>query len=324
MRNWFTVCALLLTLLLAACTVHLPAVQPQPAAEEWKLYRADSGYEIQYPLSTYSMRTGISGPEVLFPGVKVVEPNDSFAYREPRAVVYKLSVAVTENSAGLTLEDTEQLLANSQIIPYDLALLENKSIEQIELGGEPALRVDDLPVGPAGITTQIVAIHGPFVYELMVEPHQLTGNQAEPYVEGKVTPENRALVEQVIATFQFVGDEIGVEEPASAPAGETVVGQALVDGVEVQLLESFPVQANAVVRGFLRDACTEIGEIRQRFTGDTFYIEIITVRDASAMCAQVLVPFEESIPLDMAGLPAGDYTVEVDGVQASFELAVDN
>lgn len=334
MRNLFGLGALLLTLFLAACTIQVPVVQPQPAEEAWKRYRADSGYEIQYPLNTYSMRSGISSPEVLFPGVKVIEPNDSFSYREPRAVVYKISIAVTENSAGLTLDDAEQLLTNSQIIRYDPALLEGKSIEQVELGGEPAIRVDDLASGPAGITAQIVAIHGPFIYELMVEPHQLTGNQAEPYVEGAVTPENQALVEEIIATFQFVSDETLVEEPASTTGGETVVGQALVESVEVQILESFPVRVNLIVNGYLRDACTEIAEIRQQFFGEpfggdagdenTFYVDILTVREAGALCAQVLMPFEETIPLDVAGLPAGAYTVVVNEVQTTFELAVDN
>jgi inhibitor of cysteine peptidase len=334
MRNLLGVGALLLTMMLTACTVQLPATQPQPVAEAWQPYRAESGYAIQYPLNTYSMRTGISGPEVLFPGVKVIEPNDSFYYREPRGVVYKISIAVTENSTGLTLDNAEQLLTNSQIIRYDPVLLEGKSIEPVELGGEPALRVADLPSGPAGITAQIVAIHGPFVYELMVEPHQLTGNQAVPYVEGAVSPDNQALVEQIIATFQFVGDDTPAAAPAPPAADETTVGQALVETVEVQLQESFPVRVNVVASGYLRDACTEIAEIRQQFFGEalgdaadnenTFYVDILTVREAGAMCAQVLVPFEETIALDVAGLPAGAYTVVVNEVKTSFELAVDN
>jgi hypothetical protein len=36
------------------------------------------------------------------------------------------------------------------------------------------------------------------------------------------------------------------------------------------------------------------------------------------------VPFEESIPLDVAGLDAGTYTVIVNGVEASFTLDIDN
>jgi len=38
----------------------------------------------------------------------------------------------------------------------------------------------------------------------------------------------------------------------------------------------------------------------------------------------VLAPFEEIIPLEVYGLPAGTYTVDVNGVQATFDLEVDN
>jgi len=38
----------------------------------------------------------------------------------------------------------------------------------------------------------------------------------------------------------------------------------------------------------------------------------------------VLAPFEETIPLEVYGLPAGTYTVEVNGVQGTFDLEMDN
>jgi hypothetical protein len=53
-------------------------------------------------------------------------------------------------------------------------------------------------------------------------------------------------------------------------------------------------------------------------------VEITTVRDAEAVCAQVLAPFEERIALDVYGLPAGTYTIDVNGVTDSFTLDVDN
>lgn len=68
----------------------------------------------------------------------------------------------------------------------------------------PALRVDDLPVGPAGVTTQIVAVYQGRIYELMVEPHSITTNQALPFVEDEASMDNQALIEEVLATFHFV------------------------------------------------------------------------------------------------------------------------
>ena len=49
-------------------------------------------------------------------------------------------------------------------------------------------------------------------------------------------------------------------EPAP-PAGEMITGVALVDNVDLLLLESFPVQVNATVRGNLPDGCTTLDQI---------------------------------------------------------------
>jgi hypothetical protein len=82
----------------------------------------------------------------------------------------------------------------------------------------------------------------------------------------------------------------------------------------------------AVARGHLPDGCTEIDEVRSSFDEDdnTLSVEITTVRDADAVCTQALVPFEERIQLDVYGLPAGTYTVDVNGVRETFTFDVDN
>jgi inhibitor of cysteine peptidase len=103
-------------------------------------------------------------------------------------------------------------------------------------------------------------------------------------------------------------------------------GLAGVESIEIMLLESFPVQVNVVVRGNLPDSCTEIAEIDQGtdLEDETFWVEITTVRTTDEPCAQVLVPFQESVPVDVQGLPAGTYTVDVNGVEGTFTLEVDN
>ena len=119
--------------------------------------------------------------------------------------------------------------------------------------------------------------------------------------------------------------------PTIGPTGEptftsteTTRGQATVNSIDVQILESFPVQVNVVARGDLPDSCTQIDEIITQQTGNTFRVAITTLRQPAASCTQALVPFEQSIPLDVVGLPAGSYNVSVNGVQGSFTLAVDN
>lgn len=207
MRTQILVWTLVLSAALSGCVAVLPTAPQGENDIRWQAYRADSGYEIQYPLASHSMRDGRTGPEVLFPGVKVVEPNDGFFYQEPRAQTYRLSIAVSENREGMTLDDAEQLLARSQLLPYDPALLVEATIEEFMFDGAPAIRVNDLAAGPSGITTQIVALHGPFIYELLAEPHDLTGNQAVPWLQPAPSPANRQLLEAIIATFRFTGDD---------------------------------------------------------------------------------------------------------------------
>ena len=123
----------------------------------------------------------------------------------------------------------------------------------------------------------------------------------------------------------------GVQPPPTAtPAGDPGAGQrpagagVSVDGVDVRLLESFPLQAQAVISGNLADGCTTVDEIRTERTDNTFTLEIFTFRPQDKICTEALVPFTETVPLPIEGLPAGTYTVQVEEQTASFTLDVDN
>jgi inhibitor of cysteine peptidase len=117
--------------------------------------------------------------------------------------------------------------------------------------------------------------------------------------------------------------------PADTPAAtmedkKIIYGKARVDSIEILILESFPVQINVVARGSLPDGCTEIGEVVRNRSGNEFTVKITTVRPTDAICTQALVPFEEIVSLDVYGLKAGTYTVEVNGVTDKFKLDIDN
>jgi inhibitor of cysteine peptidase len=101
------------------------------------------------------------------------------------------------------------------------------------------------------------------------------------------------------------------------------IGLATVDEIDILILESFPVQINVIASGNLPDPCTEISEVLQEREGNTFFITIKTYR-SPGFCIQVLAPFEEIISLEVYGLPAGTYTVDVNGIQDTFDLEVDN
>lgn len=106
--------------------------------------------------------------------------------------------------------------------------------------------------------------------------------------------------------------------------GDLIYGEALVDSISIEILESFPVQVRVVAVGNLQDACTGVSSVDVMKSGNTFDVSIKTSRPADMSCAQVLTPFEESFMLDVYGLPAGNYVVDVNGVTESFELEVDN
>jgi len=110
------------------------------------------------------------------------------------------------------------------------------------------------------------------------------------------------------------------------PAGDVIQGKAKVEEVEILMMESFPIQVAVIARGNLRDGCTEIDEVNTSYDEEskTFSVDITTVRDPDAVCTQALVPFEERIDLDVRGLPAGTYTVDVNGVRETFTFDVDN
>jgi hypothetical protein len=199
-----TLCA---AALFVACTASQKlsgAVAATATPQGWKAFKADSGYQIEYPLDDYSIRNSPSPSSVLMPGIETLVPNDSFYYTEPRTLTYRLSIAVSDNGQHLSLDDPKALLAHSAIKPYDPSALAYHSIQVVLLNGAKAYRVDGLQIDPnTAITSQIITIHKDLIYELMVEPHQLTGNQAEPLATGTVTPENKELIEKIIETFQF-------------------------------------------------------------------------------------------------------------------------
>jgi inhibitor of cysteine peptidase len=113
-------------------------------------------------------------------------------------------------------------------------------------------------------------------------------------------------------------------EPGVGLPGGVIRGEAQIEELDVRILESFPVQVHVGVRGWLGDGCTELAEIEQSRVEDTFVIRILTERPAEAICTMQLVGFEENIALDVVGLPAGTYTVDVNGATSSFTLDVDN
>ena len=132
-----------------------------------------------------------------------------------------------------------------------------------------------------------------------------------------------------IATIVVVLIDRSSSSPSPTPTqtttqGDETVNLANVNTIEIMLLESFPVQVNVGASGEHPDSCTKVDEITTRREGNTFVVTISAFRPADAMCAEVITPYEEVIALDVVGLKAGVYTVEVNGIRDTFELQTDN
>ena len=114
--------------------------------------------------------------------------------------------------------------------------------------------------------------------------------------------------------------------PSEDDDGKFIYGQdARVESVEVILLESFPVQVNAKVNGYLPDGCTELHEISVERQDMDFFLTLTTRRPTGDIaCTEALVPYEEVVKLEVEGLDAGIYTVITQDQEATFELSVDN
>lgn len=92
---------------------------------------------------------------------------------------------------------------------------------------------------------------------------------------------------------------------------------------QMQTTESFPVGKTLILSGELANSCVYIDDVEQALEGNVFNISLIT-RVEEGFCTEMLVPFEKAIELDVLGLPAGVYIINVDGQEISFELEQDN
>lgn len=111
-----------------------------------------------------------------------------------------------------------------------------------------------------------------------------------------------------------------IPPPTAGPGADEVV----VDRIEIVILESFPVQVHVVVYGQLPDACSFVQEATQARQDNTFDVELVVARRPDARCAPQPTPFQHTIPLEVRGLKAGTYTVNVHGATGTFKLETDN
>ncbi|HEX9725060.1 MAG TPA: hypothetical protein VGC53_12340 [Vicinamibacteria bacterium] len=100
-------------------------------------------------------------------------------------------------------------------------------------------------------------------------------------------------------------------------ADDLLVEPIQVESVDVLILESFPPQAVAHVRGILGDGCSEFHSLRQERSGNIVTVTILRQRPRNAICTQIGKLYEENIPLE-GWYPPGRYVLRVNEVVKRF------
>lgn len=116
----------------------------------------------------------------------------------------------------------------------------------------------------------------------------------------------------------------GTVTPEEIAASVPQRAAAPVETVNISQDDGFPVRVSVIAGGYFPNACTSVDQIRQERRGGTFFIAIDSIQYAGDSCPESRLAFEESIALDVIGLPAGIYVVDVNGLQGTFKLQQDN
>jgi len=93
--------------------------------------------------------------------------------------------------------------------------------------------------------------------------------------------------------------------------------------VAVNLYAAGGTLASATITGLTSVACVVLEEPALLRSGSTFHVILAeTVQEPGAVCASLLPnqPFELALPLPIDDLPDGTYTVDANGVTATFTL----
>jgi inhibitor of cysteine peptidase len=88
--------------------------------------------------------------------------------------------------------------------------------------------------------------------------------------------------------------------------------------VEVAVLESFPPQVVANVKGKGPEGCTVVDLVQQARRGNTVEVTITTAR-AGEFCTQVVIDIEHAVRLE-GGFAPGEYLLRVNGVERRFRV----
>jgi hypothetical protein len=84
------------------------------------------------------------------------------------------------------------------------------------------------------------------------------------------------------------------------------------------------ITVSLTVSGYKSVPCTSLQDAAISRSGSHFTVVLAeSVLGPAESCIAIIDPFELEVPLDVSGLAAGEYTVEVNGAEGSFTLEND-
>lgn len=152
------------------------------------------------------------------------------------------------------------------------------------------------------------------------------GPRPGPIAVDEVAMQRYRLVLPILAGLAVLIGACARRTPTPTSPPPTVVantqrGLALVDRVEVEAPDGGAAAAEVTAHGQLLDSCTALADTTVERQAQVFVVTLFTLRTARANCAPASQAFEQAASLDIAGLPAGEYVVVVNGVSAILALA---
>jgi predicted small secreted protein len=112
--------------------------------------------------------------------------------------------------------------------------------------------------------------------------------------------------------------EAGADDDSTTGPGRLQRAAAYVENVQFIFMESYPVQVRATIVGTVPTPCHEAVAEVTATDGDTVTVDVYSLVDPGAVCAEVLEPFE--VTVDIGSFETGDYTLTIGDARYPFTI----
>lgn len=118
---------------------------------------------------------------------------------------------------------------------------------------------------------------------------------------------------------------VGCRSEDSGQVGSVITELANVESVTLIAIGQTPVKIHASVKGNYPNDCTLIYDIKQGWKEEVYEIRIMTKRPVNdSECEPGPIPFEDLYEIPVFQLRAGEYIVDVNGVEEPLVFVFDN